>query len=76
MLQRGRRDDVYGAFKEISEIHQQTTEIEQTTAGFQLDQEVDVTAAVRITAGHRSEYANAVDAVPLGDLQDGVPTAS
>lgn len=65
----GRASDV------ITKIHQEPAEIEQVTASFQLDQEVDVAVRVGLTASYGSKYADVDHAVASGDLQDVIPTA-
>jgi len=51
-------DHVHVAAEGLSEVHEQTTEIEKASPGFEVDQDVDVAALVGIAAGHGSEHGN------------------
>ncbi len=62
--------DVHFALQQILEVHQQSTEIEQTTAGIHIDKKIYIALAVVVFPSHGAEQTNIMSAMAFSDGED------
>ena len=59
--------DFHPALREILDIHQQPTECETRSFGWQRDQQIDITGIVGVTPCHGPEHPHVLDSVAFGE---------